>query len=419
MEKGRIAQWAAKDGDHVQAEQVVLILETEKVAHEIPAPISGILAILGNAGDEYPCGTVVGIVAETKEEYQSVKNDPAKYGGLDGSGSGQVELTPQEAPLSEAPAQALTAGPSGRIKSSPLARRLAEMHQIDIAALSGSGPEGRIVKRDIERAAEAKRQTQDQKPLAVSSTVPAKETGADFSGKRVKAVIPMTGMRKTIADRLHHSTTVTARVSAMAEVDMTEMVKLRDHLVKKASILGFKVTYTDLIIFMVAKALKAVPIVNSSLIGSEIRIWEDINIGFGVSVMKGENESGLLVPVIRNADRMSLGEISKARKDLMDKARAGTLSLNEMSEGTFTITNTGTFSAMWHIQTPIINQPEAAILGISSIVDRPVVKEGEIVIRPIMPVSFAFDHRIMDGAPPSMFMNMLHQMVEDPWMIIV
>ncbi len=200
---------------------------------------------------------------------------------------------------------------------------------------------------------------------------------------------------------------------------MTEMVKLRDHLVQKASILGFKVTYTDLIIFMVAKALKAVPIVNSSLIGSEIRIWEDINIGFGVSVMKGENESGLLVPVIRNADRMSLGEISKARKDLMDKARAGTLSLNEMSEGTFTITNTGTFSAMWHIQTPIINQPEAAILGISSIVDRPVVKDGEIVIRPIMPVSFAFDHRIMDGAPPSMFMNMLHQMVEDPWMMIV
>jgi pyruvate/2-oxoglutarate dehydrogenase complex dihydrolipoamide acyltransferase (E2) component len=170
---------------------------------------------------------------------------------------------------------------------------------------------------------------------------------------------------------------------------------------------------------MSAKPLKAVPIINSSIVGDEIKLWEDINIGFAVSVMKSESESGLLVPVIRNADQLTLGQISRARKDLMDKARAGTISLDELTGGTFTITNTGTFTSLWHIQTPIINLPEAAILGTSSIVDRPVVINGEIAIRPIMPMSFAFDHRVMDGAPPAQFMGLLQQMIEDPWMILM
>ena len=226
-------------------------------------------------------------------------------------------------------------------------------------------------------------------------------------------------MRKRIADNLHQSTATTARVSAMVEFDMTELVKLRAHYVGKAQMLGFKITYTDLFIYMAAKALKAVPIINSSIVGDEIRLWEDINIGFAVSVLKSEDESGLLVPVIRNADLLTLGQISKSRKELVDKARAGTISMDELTGGTFTITNTGTFTSLWHIQTPIINQPEAAILGTSSIVDRPVVINGEIAIRPIMPMSFAFDHRVMDGAPPAMFMGLMQQMIEDPWMIMM
>jgi pyruvate dehydrogenase E2 component (dihydrolipoamide acetyltransferase)/2-oxoglutarate dehydrogenase E2 component (dihydrolipoamide succinyltransferase) len=294
------------------------------------------------------------------------------------------------------------------------------MHELDVSLLTGSGPEGRIVKRDIEQAVEAREQKKAfREPAPVSRAISVPVPAEVCAGKRVKAVIPLTGMRKSIADHLPQSTSTTARVSAMVEFDMTELVKLRGHYVGKAPILGFKITYTDLFIYMAAKALKAVPIINSSIVGDEIKLWEDINIGFAVSVMKSESESGLLVPVIRNADQLTLGQISRARKDLMDKARAGTISLDELTGGTFTITNTGTFTSLWHIQTPIINQPEAAILGTSSIVDRPVALNGEIAIRPIMPMSFAFDHRVMDGAPPAQFMGLMQRMIEDPWMILM
>ena len=421
MEKGRIAQWKANDGDQVQAEQVVLVLETEKVAHEIAAPISGILAILAQAGDEFPCGTVVGVLAETAQEYETVKKNLAAFtvSAEDGVSSEEAE-TKENKELCGAASMQEASGKIQRVKASPLARKLAQIHELDISVLTGSGPEGRIVKQDIEQAVEAREQQKASKePAPVSNVISVAIPTEVCAGKSVRAVIPLTGMRKRIAEHLHQSTSTTARVSAMLELDMTELVKLRSHYVSKATILGFKITYTDLFIYMAAKALKAVPIINASIIGDEIKLWEDINIGFAVSLMKSADESGLLVPVIRNADRMTLGQISRARKDLTDKARAGTISLDELTGGTFTITNTGAFTSLWHIQTPIINQPEAAILGTSTIVDRSLVINGEIVIRPVMPMSFAFDHRVMDGAPPAQFIGLLQQMIEDPWMIMM
>jgi pyruvate dehydrogenase E2 component (dihydrolipoamide acetyltransferase)/2-oxoglutarate dehydrogenase E2 component (dihydrolipoamide succinyltransferase) len=418
MEKGTIAQWVAKDGDQVEKDQVILILETEKVAHELTAPDTGMLAVFGNVGEEYPCGTTVAVIAETREEYEAVKKDPTKYA------AGQIPVS-DETGVSEKESHPYIASSqgqqslSGRIKISPLAKKLAQTHEIDPRLLKGSGPDGRIIKRDIEAAVEAKQQTVCQKPAAVSMVGVPPELAGVGSEKRVKSRIPLTGMRKRIAENLHQSTSTTARVTVMTEFDMTQMITLRDHYVQKAPLLGFKITYTDLFIYMVAKVLHAVPIINSSIIGEQITMWEDVNIGFGVSVVKHGNESGLLVPVIRNADQKSLGEISNARKSLMEKARAGTISLDELTGGTFTITNTGTFTPLWHIQTPIINQPEAAILGTSSIVERAVVVNKEIVIRPIMPLSFAFDHRIMDGAPPAKFIGLLQQMIEDPWMIMM
>jgi pyruvate/2-oxoglutarate dehydrogenase complex dihydrolipoamide acyltransferase (E2) component len=169
----------------------------------------------------------------------------------------------------------------------------------------------------------------------------------------------------------------------------------------------------------VAKALKAAPILNASLVGDEIRVWEDINIGFAVAMMVSEKESGLVVPVIKNADQKGLVEIARVRKDLTDKAREGKLTMDEMTGGTFTITNTGPIAKTWHIQTPIINQPESAILGTSAIVEKPVVKNGEIVISSVMPISFSYDHRIVDGGPVAAFMTKLTELVEDPKMLIL
>jgi pyruvate dehydrogenase E2 component (dihydrolipoamide acetyltransferase)/2-oxoglutarate dehydrogenase E2 component (dihydrolipoamide succinyltransferase) len=182
---------------------------------------------------------------------------------------------------------------------------------------------------------------------------------------------------------------------------------------------GFSLTYTDIFVMVVARALRKTPIMNSSLIGNEILVWDDINIGLAVSITMEDGKNALVVPVIHNADRLTLQEISVRRKDLTDRARVGQLTVDETAGGTFTITNTGTLGPRWHVQTPIINQPEAAILGTASIVDRPVVVDGAIAIRPIMPVSITFDHRIMDGAPPALFLNHLHEMLSDPQMILI
>lgn len=429
MEKGTISEWVARDGDRVKEEQVVLILETEKVAHELVAPIAGILSIFGKTGEEYLCGTVVGVIAETQEEYESIKKDPAKFlVDQDPTTIEMTQATEETAAAAEAPANvtgdaqaSVSRQPSERIKISPVAKNLAKDHHIDISTLTGSGPGGRIIKRDIASALTS----QQQKPPAVADsrpeTAPASPSPADHvAGKRVLESIPFTGMRKNIADNLHHSLASTARVTVMFELDVTELIKLRNYYAGKADTLGFKVTYTDLFILMVAKSLKAVPIMNSSIIGNEIKIWKDVNIGFAVAVKKSGTESGLVVPVIKNTEQMSLGEIAATRTALMNKARSNALSMDDLKGGTFTLTNTGALSsAGWQIQTPIMNPGEAAILGTGAIVDRPVVKNKEIVIGSIMPMSLSFDHRIMDGTPPGLFIDKLALMVNDPQMIMI
>lgn len=414
MEKATIAEWKFKDGDKVAKGDVVLVIDTEKVAHEIESPTDGLLVVIASVGEELPCGAVIGMVAQTKEEYEKAKKEnPAGSTG---------KVTVEESVVgSSAEKKSSGAGKKagGKIFISPAAKKLAEKNNFDYSAISGSGPNGRITREDIEKAmAEGPKAgtSEPNKP----TTAPACAPSADvIDGKRVKSVIPLTGMRKIISDHMRHSLDTAARVTSFGEVDMTKLIELRKRYVAKADALGFRITYTDLFILFAAKGLKSVPIMNSSMIGNEIKIWEDINVGFAVSVFTGNGQSGLVVPVIKNTDRLSLGEIAKQRKELTDKARTGKLSIDEMMGGTFTITNTGTFSSVWHIQTPIINQPQAAILGTSSIVEKPVVENGEIVIRPMMPVSFTFDHRIMDGAPPAQFLSKIGEMILDPDMIIV
>src|SRR5208337_3021631 len=182
------------------------------------------------------------------------------------------------------------------------------VHEINIANLKGSGPEGRIVKKDVMSAVGAQQQITVSQPVTparipAASAVPARVSADVVSGKRVRESIPLRGMRKSIADHMQHSSTVTARVSIMSEVDMTELIKLREFYLGKADEFGVRITYTDLFIYIVAKILRTVPLMNSSLVGEEIKLWEDINIGFAASITRNNNESGLVVPVIRNADQ--------------------------------------------------------------------------------------------------------------------
>lgn len=417
MEEATIAEWLVKDGEMVDKDQVILVIETEKVAHEMEAAASGYLVTIAEPGQVHPCGAVIGKLAETKKEYEAVKKGNSTTGEKEVEvGTGEPEQS--DASTQEAPAPVKAAAKvAGRIKISPVAKRIASENKVDYAHLAGigSGPGGRIVKKDIQKLI-------DSPPVETVTTQASpqldKAAHQVIDNKRVKEIIPLRGLRKTIADRMAFSSSNAARVTVLAEYEMTEMIALRKYYNDKDSS-GVKITFTDLLILIAAKALKAYPILNSSLIEDEIRVWDDVNVGFAVAMKVSEDENGLVVPVVKNADQKGLREISEIRKELTDKARQGTLTPNEMSGGTFTITNTGPIFNEWHLQTPIINYPESVIMGTSIIVEKPVVKDGEIVIGQIMPMSLSFDHRVMDGVPIAQFLAKLAELIKDPKMLIM
>ena len=241
-----------------------------------------------------------------------------------------------------------------------------------------------------------------------------------FDGKRVKESVSIkTGMRKAIAHHMQQSLLSSAQLTITGEMDMSAMKNLRGEFLKQEEMLQTRITYTDIFVLAMTKALQAHPIINSSLIDDEIKIWEDIHIGVAVAIM-GDSvlDSGLIVPVLRNADQKPLPEISKELKVLVQAARAGTILPDDVRGSTFTITNLGGTSGTYGFGTPIINQPESAILATGPITDRAVVRDGEIVARPIMTYSFTFDHRVIDGAPASLFMAYLTQLVENPGLML-
>jgi pyruvate/2-oxoglutarate dehydrogenase complex dihydrolipoamide acyltransferase (E2) component len=279
-----------------------------------------------------------------------------------------------------------------------VARKLAEEHAVDVTKITGTGPGGRIVREDIEKA------------IATKEAAPPVEVSAE---RKVKTTIPLKGMRGTIAEHMHRSLAIAAQLTAMGEIDMTEMVKLRNSFLDQEKAIGTRITYTDIFVFAIAQIIKDHPIINSGIIDSEIQVWEDINIGVAVAL-----DEGLIVPVVRNADQKSITEISQTVRTLVEKARAGKLTAEEISGGTFTLTNLGALGGGWTFETAIINQPESAILRVSSITERVVVRDGQMVIRPIMTYSFTYDHRVIDGAVAAKFMSSLISVLENPSLLL-
>ena len=374
-----LVEWKAKEGDRVEKGSVVLVVETEKIRHDVEAEASGFLHILAEAGKEAPIGSAAGLIVATREELEALQK------GVVTEAAAEVK----EAPPAEVKEK--------RIVISPLARKMAEEHMIDITEVVGTGPEGRIVKEDIE------------KEIARKEAAPVVEAAELYQGRRVKSRLPLTGMRKAISEHMHRSLSVSAQLTVMGELDVAKLVALRKELVAQEEKLGARITYTDLMVAAVAKLLKEYPLVNASLIGNEIIQWEDINVSIAVAL-----EEGLIVPVIRNADQKSLVEISKEVRVLARKARERALAPEEVQGGTFTITNLGALGGGYRFETVIINQPESAILGTGGITDRPVVRDGKIVIRPIMTYYLTYDHRVFTGAVAAAFINSLTKLLETP-----
>ena len=402
MSDVKIVEWKAKEGDSVEKGAVVLVIETEKTEWNVEAGASGFLHILAQEGVKAKIGQVVGLIAETREELEKLRKEaPGEPLIVEAR-----EVPPAEAPQVKPGAAEVRTGEQERIRISPVARKMAEEQMLDITRIKGTGPDGRIVKEDIEKAIEEKKKV----------VVPAEEiiTPALYQGRRVKETIPLKGMREVIAERMYQSLSSSAQLTMMGEFDTTELGKLREAFLGQEKAIGVKITYTEILVYVIARALKDHPDINVSLIDNEIKVWEDINVGVAVALGK----EGLIVPVVKQADKKSLVEISQAVKSLVEKARSKKILPDEVTGGTFTLTSVGAIGVSYH-QTPIINQPESAILGTGPIMEKPVVKKGQIVIAPMMPYSLTFDHRVINGFGAEQFLAKLKELVETPGLLLL
>jgi len=397
-----IIEWKVKEGDKVEKGQAIVVVETEKIRSDVESPDSGFIHIIAAEGATAAVGALIAQLAASKEELSVLQKQPAGVAPV---------AKPVEAPKAEpgapTPVAAPAHGTDEKIKITPVARKMAEEHALDITRIAGTGPGGRITREDIEKGIAEKAAA--PRVAAPAPAAPAAAPIPGLGGRRVRSTMPLRGMRKTIAGHMLRSLSVSAQLTTMGEIDMTEAVKLRKSLVDQENVIGTRVTFTDILVMAAAKALKLRPEVNASIIDNEIKVWEDINVGVAVAL-----DDGLIVPMVKNADKKTLAEISKEVKALVEKARAGKLTADEITGGTFTVTNVGAVGAGYNFETPIINPPESAIVRTGAITDRVVVRDGQICIRPIMTYSLTYDHRLVDGAVAARFMADLIRLLENP-----
>ena len=400
MEEGIIVEWHKKVGESVEPGDILAEVETDKATMDLesyhegvllhigiekgPVPVNGILAVIGEKGEDF---AELLTAAESEENATAAEETTAVPEA--------VEEKVSEA-LGEQTSDALTS--ESQIKASPLARKMATENNIPLSSLSGSGEHGRIIKRDIEAALNAA-------PVAVSSSAePPASLSNNYSAKLETKDIPLSSMRKVIAKRLAESKFQAPHFYVTSEIDMQYLIEARKRINADAPP---KISFNDLIVKAAAMALRKHPFINASWLGDKIRLNGDINIGVAVAV-----EEGLLVPVVRHADQKGLAEINEEVKFLAGKARERRLTPEQMSGNTFTISNLGMFDVDEF--TAIINPPDSCILAVGSIIQKPVVENGQIVVGNRMKVTLSCDHRVVDGALGAQFLLTLKSYLENP-----
>jgi len=420
--EGTITKWLKQPGDKIQRDEPLFEISTDKVDAEIPAPASGTLQeIKVQAGTTVQVNTVVGVIAgdgDAAAAAPAVPAPEAKKEAAPAAPSAPAVAPPAAVAQPEAESDN---GEQGRVRSSPLVRKIAKEHNVDLAKVPGTGLGGRITKEDIEAfvakyasgapAAAPAAPAVSAEPAAAAVpavTTPLQPVGGVTPGE----VVPMTTMRKKIAEHMLMSKRTSAHVHGVFEVDVTRVVKLRDKMKAKfEAATGSKLTFTPFFARAVVHGLRKWPIVNSSVEGDNIRYHSSINLGIAVAL-----DWGLIVPVVKNAEERSFVGLQRAISDLGERARSKKLKPDEVQGGTFTITNPGIFGAKFGM--PIINQPQVAIMGVGGIVKKPVVltdKDGNdsIAIRSMMHLSIGYDHRIIDGAVADQFMVEVKKFLEN------
>ncbi|BBP82512.1 dihydrolipoyllysine-residue succinyltransferase component of 2-oxoglutarate dehydrogenase complex [Pseudomonas sp. Pc102] len=386
---GTVATWHKKPGEAVKRDELIVDIETDKVVMEVLAEADGVLAeIVKNEGDTVLSGELLGKLTE---------------GGA--AAAAPAAAAPAAAPAAQAAASA--AGGDDAILS-PAARKLAEENGIDPNSIAGTGKGGRVTKEDVVAAVEAKKSAPAAAPAA-KAAAPAAEAPVFAAGDRVEKRVPMTRLRAKVAERLVEAQSTMAMLTTFNEVDMTEVMALRSKykdLFEKTHN-GVRLGFMSFFVKASVEALKRFPAVNASIDGNDIVYHGYQDIGVAVS-----SDRGLVVPVLRNAELMSLAEVENGIATFGKKAREGKLSIDEMTGGTFTITNGGTFGSM--MSTPIVNPPQAAILGMHNIIQRPMAVNGQVVIRPMMYLALSYDHRLIDGKEAVSFLVTIKNLLEDP-----
>ena len=430
MTEGIVAKWNKRDGESVNKDEEIAVVMSKKITYKLKAPESGVLRIIVREKETRPINAILAFITATGEPIPAVED-------VVPAAAAAAVTTAAPAPAAPPPAK------PGFVLASPAARRLTKEKGIDLAQVKGTGPNGMVTEIDVTRfieeiaqvavppevlATSAARKLAEQFGLKLAE-IPGTGIGGRITEQDVLAfeaqakspaaaapaeaakpearVIPFAGMRQAIAEHMVESLHSMAQLTMMMEVDVTELVKLREQV--KAE---FDVTYTDLVVKAVAKALKRHPMLNATLIGDEVHQLDSIYIGVAVAL-----QDGLIVPVVRDADKRTVQEIGREVRRLAQGARDGSLSVDEVTGSTFTITNLGTYGIDGF--TPIINSPEAAIMGVGRIVERVVVHDDQIARRKMMVLSLTIDHRLIDGATGAEFMRSLKEMIENPYRLLV
>jgi pyruvate dehydrogenase E2 component (dihydrolipoamide acetyltransferase) len=387
MEEGKIVEWLKKEGERVEKGEALFQIETDKVTLEVESPGTGLLRrILVKEEETVPITTVIGYIAEANEAIpEGEAAVPAKEAA---PAKAEVKTEPKGSPV--AVPSTPEAAPGERVKSSPVARKLAEEHGIDLSRVRGTGPGGRITREDVEA-------------FMVGAAVVAE---APLSGEA--KLQEMSSMQKIIADRTAKSKVSAPHFYVSMEVDMGKALALQESLRPKVQAeTGLKLTLTEILVKAIALAVKEYPRANVTLEGEKIKFLPEIGVGVVVAL-----DEGLLIPVIRRAEAKTLSQITKENKDLVAKARAGQLKPEDYGRGSISISNMGMFGMDQFAA--IINQPEAAMLAVGRVVEKPIVISGMIAIRPMMIITMSCDHRLLYGAHAAQYLGKLKEVLEGP-----
>ena len=437
MESGTIIKWNVTEGEAVASGAVVADVETDKATMELSSFDDGTMAaILVSEGETVDVGSVIAVLAEAGEDLASVKASAGSGGGSASNGAAppaaapaapeapaaapaSAAPAPTPAPAPSAPAAAPAGGGGGRMRISPVARRLAEEHGLDVAQIQGTGPNGRIIKRDVLKAIDAAGETAAAIPpsaLARSGDGAASIATPIVAAHGETQRVPLSGMRQTIARRLVESKTSIPHYQVTLTFNMDPLLEMRKTLNAQLEPAGVKLSVNDFLVRCCALAMSEHPDFNASFDGDAILYHGAVNVGVAIS-LPPERGGGLVVATIRNADQKSLRVISAETKALAEKARTKGLAVEDMSDATFTLSNLGMFGVE-HF-TAIINPPNSAILAVGAAIQKPVVRDGELAVGHEMSATMSSDHRVIDGAMAARYLGSLKHAIENPSILLV